>query len=759
MKLRLPVLVFLLVLAARAAEIKGKITNAVGGEALGRVEVLVVENKFSAVTSISGEFQIQNLPPGNYTLRLNAVGYRLLTVPFTLLTAGDVKEFSITMVPDNFHHTDKVEVHGDVFQAADSPATTEMNLTAPEIRETSTVFADDPFRAVQSMPGVSPEGNNEFFAQFSVMGAPFSTVSTYIDDVLVLNPFHQIGNFAEGASLGVLTSEVVEEVKLMPAAYPEKFGDSAGAALDIHTREGSRNKPVFRVTAGIAASEVLGEGGLGHAKKGSWLLSARKSYINYLIKNRVQDAAEVGFEDADVRLSYDIAPRQNVNFFATGGHTTMSDPTAVQSNDIASGRSDFMLARAGWRWAISPHLLVDARGAFFREPDELRNLSNQILQTTDYQEWVGGGGITWNWASDAVLEAGWSSRRIHQSNSSAYYSTGSLATSFDQGAEWRNSGYAQQSASALKGRLHVLGGVRWDSLQGLDYHPFSPQASMAYRVRPGTEFQLGVGRYQQFPGLEEWSTQCLTPAAMPEKSDHYTAAIEQRWGENTRVRVQAFDRQDSFSFATIAGQTLFVVPGACPHTAEPLPDSTSLKDYSRGVQVVVQRRSSNRLSGWIGYTWARAEQARVAASNPAFTCPPVCVTSTAYSPSLEDQRNSLNLFAMYRLKPSLNLSGKFLYGSGFPVSTGVFVQVGTTYQQVGTQTLRFPYQRLDVRADKDWAFNRWKLTLYGEVLNVTNHYNARFVYSSVINPTTGQAQVKDLQGLPVTPTVGVAFQF
>jgi len=753
------IFVVLVAVATQAAEVRGKVTSAVGGEPLGRVSVLILETKASAVTSISGDFDFAGLVPGNYTLRLNAVGYRLLTVPFSITTPADIKEFSITMVPDNFHHTDKVEVHGDVFQSADSPATAEMTVTASEIRETSTVFADDPFRAVQSLPGVTPEGNNEFYAQFSVMGAPFSAVSIYLDDVLVQTPFHQIGNFAEGASLGVLTSEVVEEMKLMPAAYPEKFGDSTGAALDIHTREGSRNAPLFRLSAGIAASEILGEGGLG-ARKGSWLVSARKSYINYLLKNRVENAAEIGFEDGDLKLNYDVAPRQNVNLLATGGHTTMRDPTAANLNDISTGRSDFVLVRTGWRWAVSPQLLVDARGAFYREPDELRNLNNQILQTSDHGEWVGGGGVTWNWARDAVLEAGWSSRRVRETGSLAYYGTnGDVGSSHYWGAEWRNSGFVQQSASALKGRLHLLGGVRWDMLQGLDYHPFSAQGSMAFRVRPGTELQVAAGRYQQFPSLEEWTTECFTPAGMPEQADHYTAAVEQRFGEATRLRVQVFDRQDAASLAVIPGQTVAGLAGACPRAAEPLPNSTLQRSYSRGVQVVLQRRSANRLSGWLGYTWARAEQKEYAINNPIFTCPPYCLTTTPYQPSLEDQRNSLNLFAMYRVRPSVNVSGKFLYGSGFPVSTGIFVQVGTGYQQVGTETLRFPYQRLDLRVDKDWAFQRWKLTLYGELLNVTNHYNARFVYSSVIDPNTGMAQVKKLQGLPITPTVGLAFQF
>ena len=756
MRVRLPVLLLLAAGTVQAAEVKGKVTN-VADAALGQVQVVVLETKTSTVTSISGEFDLPNLPTGGYTLRLNAVGYRMLTIPFELTSAADVKEFSITMVPDNFRRTDKVEVHGDVFQAADSPATVETNLTSTEIRETSTVFADDPFRAVQTLPGVSAEGNNEFFAEFSVMGAPFSSVSIYIDDVLVPSPFHEIGNSAEGASLGVLTSEVVEEMKLMPAAYPEKFGDAAGAALDIRTREGSRGAPLFRITTGIAASEFLGEGGLG-ARKGSWLLSARKSYINYLIENRVQDAAAVGFYDGDVKLNYELAPRQAVNFFATGGHTEMHDPTATDINSFANGRSGFVLARAGWRWSVSPRLLLDARTALFSEPDELRNPQNQIVETAGYGEWVGGTGLTWNWAKADVLEAGWTTRRVRESSSFAFYNSNSVDVGQSRGAEIRQSGYAQQAASLWKGRLDFLGGVRWDSLQGLDYHPFSPQASMAFHAAANTQFQLAAGRYQQFPELEQWSTSCSALTSMPEQSDHYSAAVEQRWGENTRVRLEVFDRQDSFSIAEVPGVYVPETSGACPQAAKPVPNAIFQRDYSRGAQLILQRRSSNRISGWLGYTLARAQQREYNYSNPFYPCPPNCIATT-YSPTVSDQRHTLNLFAMYRLKPSINLSGKFLYGSGFPVSSGIFILVGTTYQQVGTETVRFPYQRIDVRADKDWAFARWKLTLYAEVLNLTNHYNARYLYSSIVNPTTGQAQVQTLQGLPVTPTAGLAFQF
>jgi len=754
--------VFLLVSSAlHAAEIRGKVINAMGGEALNQVNVVVLETKISTTTSIGGEFDLAHVAPGSYTLRLDAAGYRLLTIPFTLHAEDEVKEFSISLVPEKFHHLEKVEVRGDVFQVSNSPATAETNITSPEIRETSTVFADDPFRAVQSLPGVSPQGNNELNAEFSVMGTPFSTVAVYIDDVLVQNPFHEINGFGEGVSLGVMTSDLVEEMKLMPAAYPEKIGDSAGAALEIHTRDGSRTGPHFRVTAGIASSEFLAEGPVGPSRRGSWLVSARDSYINYLNKRQGQDTGGVGFYDGNVKLNYDLTPQQNLSFFTTAGHTSAHDSSVTDINGFRDGKSDFGLGRTGWRWTISPNLLVQARGAFLREPTDLRDPEGVIANTYDYREKVGSAGVTWSWAHNQVLEAGWSTRRISEiyANASFDTNTGLLLAYRFGGSAWHNSGYAQQASSVLKGRLHILGGVRWDRLQQLDLHPFSPQISMALRVAAATEVQLGAGRYQQFPALEQWSGQCYPFGPMPEKSDHYVAAVEQRLGENTRLRLQAFDRQNSYSLGRVPGQFgSNPSPGNCPHEMQPLPDSVYRRDFSRGVQLVLQRRSANRLSGWLGYTLASAQTRTYALSIP-FYLGPLGYTNTPYSPSPEDQRHSLNLFGMYRLRPSLNLSARFLYGSGFPVASGTFVQVGTTYQQVGAQTLRFPFQRLDVRADKDWAFRRWKVTLYGEVLNITNHYNARYIFLTVINPATGQSDVVTRQGLPITPTAGLAFQF
>jgi hypothetical protein len=66
------------------------------------------------------------------------------------------------------------------------------------------------------------------------------------------------------------------------------------------------------------------------------------------------------------------------------------------------------------------------------------------------------------------------------------------------------------------------------------------------------------------------------------------------------------------------------------------------------------------------------------------------------------------------------------------------------------------YARLDFRFDKNWAFTRWKTTLYGEVLNLTNHNN---VFATGLQSGSQQPFMAEERALPVVPTAGLVFEF
>ena len=472
-----------------AAEVRGNVVG-VRGEHLACVRVSILATQRQVITGDDGSFVIAGLAPGDYTLQANAVGYLLINVKFSLAAADETKDFEITLMPDNLTRTDTVEVKGDLFQGSDSPAILKTNLTSEEIRQTSTVLADDAFRSIQTLPGVSAAGNNDFFVQSSVMGAQYQNVGIYIDGILVPTPFHGI-DITQGATLSIFTSETLANINLLPAAYPEKYGDDVGAALELDTRDGSRTAPVFRISAGLADSEVDGEGPLGRRKRGSWLASARKSYLGYLFRSRLNDASEdVSFYDADLKLNYDIAPNQRVDFYGIGGPTSyklVHPSTTPAPNDIDQVTEDFFMGRIGWRWAVDPRLLVEAHGAHFQQPSNESNFDGEPIDDTHYAEWVAAGSAVWSWRKDQILEGGWMARHVSSGyEQTTYYPPSSPQHNRGTGEGWKNDGYVQQSSARFGNRVHLVGGLRVDTAALFDVHPLSPQISAAWQLTPTT---------------------------------------------------------------------------------------------------------------------------------------------------------------------------------------------------------------------------------------------------------------------------------
>lgn len=734
---------FFLAVAAHAADLTGKVTSAEGGETLGKVQVSVVGTTLSTATAKDGTFHIANAPAGNQTLQISAVGYRSISVPFESPQAGDIKDFAITLLPDNFQRTDKVEVHADIFQSPEWPAVGDMTLTSSELQQTATVIANDPFRSIQAMPGVSASGNNELLAQFSVMGAPFEQVGIYVDDVFVPNLLHTVPDTRDAPNLSLLTGNDVADLRLLPVAYPVRYADTQGAAVVIRTREGDLSPPLIHASVGMATSEFLGQGAFGPNHKATWLIGARKSYIGYLERYFAATRfSEDGFYDANLKLTYQLTPSQILSLYATGGELGINDPhpptVGTPQDPLKNGTSNLAVARLGWKWAASPKLLFDTRLAFVRTGfDEERVLLHERVL---HREWSVGSNLSWNWRPGAILQAGYSLRKPHANFAIQSSEVQPPVTDSERISDVRQDFYIQQALPLWRDRIHLEGGLRWAKLNTEREQPVTGQASVSFRLASNTTLEAGWGRYAQLParggvnGSNAFNNLWVGYASLPGRTSHYIAAVEQRLGERTRLRFEVFDRQNE------GRADIYTAPMSSIPLVFSLVERSVLisRYYSRGMQVLLQRRSENRLSGWIGYTYTQARLRYYSAMLPP-PFPPNYGLDTPYEPTDEDQPHTVNIFGSYRFKPSIRFSAKALYGSGFPLNGSPFV---TTVQRLG------PYERLDLRGEKSWTFNRWKLSLYTEFLNITAHDNRRLTSNGGTSP-----------GFPFIPTAGLGFDF
>jgi hypothetical protein len=271
--------------------------------------------------------------------------------------------------------------------------------------------------------------------------------------------------------------------------------------------------------------------------------------------------------------------------------------------------------------------------------------------------------------------------------------------------------------------------------------------SGSFQLTSDSKLELGWGRYSQFPDIDMIELSAVETPLSAERSTHYVAALEHQLDAQTRIRIEAYDRQDHDvldapdAYPRLEGGQV-IWPASVPLW------KNAYDGYSRGVQLMLQRRSANRLSGWIGYTlgynreWDRASQAWFDSDN--------------------DVRHALTLYAAYRVTPSINVSTRFNYGSGAPVP-GYF-QV-TDFAVLDSQTIvahrntsRLPaYERWDLRLNKSFVHPRWKMTVYGELLNTLNHRNLRYLGIVGDYRTVGFANLAS--SLSRVPAVGVSIEF
>ena len=166
---------------------------------------------------------------------------------------------------------------------------------------------------------------------------------------------------------------------------------------------------------------------------------------------------------------------------------------------------------------------------------------------------------------------------------------------------------------------------------------------------------------------------------------------------------------------------------------------------ARGLEVLLQRRATEGLTGWFSYAYGRNRYEDA-------------VTGEQHWGDL-DQRHTVNAYAAYRFSHRFSGSVKLRTGSNFPIP-GYYARDGDSYVLSERRNeLRLPaYARLDVRVNRTFDWSRRRLTLFAEVLNVLNRDNVRF-NPPRINSTTLRVTRLYESLVPVVPSAGLLLEF
>src|SRR5262249_39792180 len=148
-------------------------------------------------------------------------------------------------------------------------------------------------------------------AEYSVRGAQFREMGTVIDGTPTSFLFHAVRGADDTGSISMINTDVLSRASLDSGPHPRRHGDWVGGTMEFDIREGSRDHTAFRGSISGTSASVVADGPLGRGKRASWLVAARKSYVDWLLRKIDPNVdSTFGFSDMHAKVTYDLTSRQ-----------------------------------------------------------------------------------------------------------------------------------------------------------------------------------------------------------------------------------------------------------------------------------------------------------------------------------------------------------------------------------------------------------------------------------------------------------------
>jgi hypothetical protein len=453
----------------------------------------------------------------------------------------------------------------------------------------------------------------------------------------------------------------------------------------------------------------------------------------------------------------DVGARHQVQLSGLAGRAHLdADQLGIGINDPLVATNRAWLGTLAWKYTPGPRLTWTHRAGVTGGAFNNRSLSRIVLDEGRSTDVSVRSDLTALVHPAVTLETGasvhWQDERLTKRRVVDPSRPPQIREDASLDSRWTG-GYVLSRWTLPRGALLGVG-ARIDHWDGTVQTTASPWINA--QVRLGSiDLVGGTGIYHQFPGFNAIVGLRGTPGLDAERAWHADLGVGRRFGSHLRAQVVLFHRDEARGLR-LPGDDWQLVNG---RPRAPLTDTkydTRLDAEADGVELLVQRRSPNGLSGWASYTIGRYRQHDV-------------VSGERFNGDF-DQRHALNLYGLYRLTDRTSVAVKVRTSSNFPVR-GYITELPATathpvpddqparYGLAETKNgVRLPvYSRVDLRANRTWTVQRGRLTLFVELMNVFGKENWR----------TGNGGIRsdgEIVGLldplvPFVPSAGLLWEF
>ena len=743
--------------AAEVVSVTGHLRQMGTRRDLADATVVVVELEQSVRSDSTGRFELTDIPPGVWTLKVLHPEHVELqqTVP---VVQGEVTEANLWLRAVSYRSNEAVAYYEEEKQEV-----TRRTLTIEEVKRIPGTFGD-PVKVIQTLPGAarSPFGTGLLI----IRGANPEDSAVYVDGIRLPIIYHLTG------TTSVLAPDIVDSVDYLPGGYGVQYGRSMAGVIDVKTKT-EFGDPKLTWSTDILDTNVFFQGQLGKEKKHGFAAGVRRSYIDAFIPLLTQGqdiTLRPRYWDYQAKWVPTLDNNDELSLFVYGFDDLLY---AASPSDVAQGTdpdqqgaltTKYQSHRIALRYAhdfsdtfrleMTPSIGIDINELGLGQEFGLAN-TNVVAQVRLETPWKPTDAVELVPGLDFI---GGTYRFEFNSAISFADANDPLAERDPVGFDgrvtaWSPEVYLKANLRPLKDRDRwlITPGIRYNgaiyTYEGgitgdADIKPayigsFDGRLATRLQVFDGGTLKASSGLYHQPPQPFESVGLGTSVDLLAERSWNSSLGFEHRVTPAFTWDLDIFyrDMSDLVEFSND-----FTGFGTQPFT-------NAGEGYAAGFELILRHNKTGPFFGWISYTFSRSFRR----SSP----------DAEWVPFDFDQPHIFSAQGGVDLPFDIGLSTQIQVVSGnpeTPLNAGIYDVDGDFYNgfAIGqSNSQRLPtFVQTSFRVDKTWTFRTWQLDAYLDLINAIRGVNPE---ATIYN--YDYSEFAYLRGLPFIPNLGFEVRF
>ncbi|MCP4632042.1 MAG: TonB-dependent receptor [candidate division Zixibacteria bacterium] len=739
----------------RKGTIKGRVFDRETKTPLLGATVLIVGTQNGDAADLEGYFEIEDVPVGNYSLRFSTVGYEPLQRTDVIVKSG-----RITFINAGLKLTavefEGVKVTAGYFPDIDEQPTSSINFSSEEIRR-APGSAGDVSRIIAGLPSIAKV--NDQLNSLIVRGGNPTENGFFIDNIEIPNINHYPIQGSSGGPIGLLNVDFIQDVDFSSGGFSAAYGDRLSSIMDLTFREGNRDEFDGQVELTFAGVGILAEGPLAK-EKGSWMLSARKSYLDLLV-DAIGTGVAPKYSDYQGKVVYDINSSNRLTVLGVAGidQIEFDKETSEEDGNIIYGKFD------GYE---------DAFGVNWRCLWSKKSYSNTAISylSTKYESDINETKSDIKLSTANTLEQSMQLRNVnfyrfnesHQmefgfdvkyytddyDHYSAEYTNviGDTVPSFTVNEKISSPKYGAYINLIWKPlrKLTTIFGTRYDYFEYNGNSSIAPRFSFSYKLTDRTSLNGATGLYyQNLPlallTLNEENKDLKSPMAV-----HYILGVTHLLTENTKLTIEVYNKEYSNFPLDPNMPSMFVVDETIYRgfSGEHAGLVDKGKAYSRGVEITAQKKLAQDIYGLVSGSYFKSRYKGF---------------DGKWYDRVFDNQYIFSIEGGYKPNNKWEYSLRWIFAGGAPYTPLDFAASRAINRSVLDNNLvndsRYPdYHSLNIRCDRRFHFSGSNLICY---FSVWNAYGRKNVSNYFWNEIEQKEDV--VYQWSLLPVMGFEFEF